>query len=67
CVVGIYISPFNCLPTSTLNTYLDQNIYVLYKPCKRTEPLIIDTDVKSGSTPVPRIGGEDAKSKEECP
>ena len=67
CVVGSYISPFNCLPTSTLNTYLDQNIYVLYKPCKRTEPLIIDTDVKSGSTPVPRIGGEDTKSKEECP
>jgi hypothetical protein len=66
-LVGSYISPFNCLPTSTLNTYLDQNIYVLYKPCIRIEPLIIDADVNSSSTLVPRINDEYAKPKKEHP
>jgi hypothetical protein len=32
-VVASHISSFNILPTSTLHTYLDQNIYILYKEC----------------------------------
>ncbi len=32
-ICGSCISKFNALPTSTLHTYLDPSIYILYKPC----------------------------------
>jgi hypothetical protein len=46
-IVGSYISPFNFLPTSTLNTYLDRNIYILYKPHDSVKPSAIKPDVNS--------------------
>ena len=52
-IVGSHISPFNCLPTSTLNTYLDQNIYILFKPRNGKSPSAIGPEVKPDTAPAP--------------